>query len=263
MSIWDEDPKPRRKPRWVGLTVALLIFGGLVAIAVFGTEQFAKDTAAGLVKGPVSTALGADSSEVEVHFGEGFLLGQIVTGSVDEVHASADPVTVAGGIARLSLIAMGVPLSAPVVADSVQADLAFGADGLAGLATTLAGESATGLTLGDGVLVLSATAIVGGAPVPAELTLQPSVAEDGQLVLTVVAATINGQETAVESLAAGALGPEAAVLVAPRAICVAEFLPAGLGLTTATVTGQAFTMSLSGTQISLSSGTKGTCEVAV
>lgn len=261
---WDE-PRPRKKRKWVGMTIVLGIFVGLiVAIVVIG-EHLAKDFAGGLVEDQVASALAVeDADTVSVEFGGGPLLAQAISGSLDEVVISVEDAVLGPTTGDLRLVAAGVPLDLQGGVATMSATVSFSPPALQALAPSLTDAPITGVEVIGSDLVFTSTTDAGGVAVPVTVSLTPSAA-DGVVVFSAAALTANGETLDVAQAQAGAYGPVAALLSTPRALCLAPYLPAAFELTGAEVSQGALVVTFTGTNVSLSGGglgTKGECVVA-
>ena len=260
---WDE-PEPRKKRKWIGMTVVLAIFLGIVVATVVIGEHLAKDFAAGLVSDQISGVLGAESSDdVSVEFGGGPLLAQAVGGSLDRVIITVDDAVLGPAIGDIQLVASGVPLDLQGDVPSMSATVFFSPASVQALAPSLTDAPITAVETSGSELVFTSAADVGGVAVPVTVSLAPA-AQDGFVVFATTALTANGEPLDVAQAQAGAYGPVAALLSMPRALCLAPYLPAAFELTDAKVSDGKLVVAFSGTNIGLSDGglgTKGECPV--
>lgn len=244
---------PKKKRRWVGPVIILVVLIGLVVAAFFVAEKLARDAAGGVIARPIQNAL-SSTSKVHVDLGPGLFLVQAVGGRLDAVTISTDGLPVGEGTASLVLDTTGLPLDTGGTITSVHATLTLNAVAMQsivppGSTVSFAGEQ----------FVVSTEADLGGVLTPVELTVTPTAAE-GLVALEVTAVTVNGAEAAIEDVRNGAYGPAAAALVAPAPLCVSPYLPAALTLSSAKVVGQGLVLEFTGAAVKLGSlSTKGTC----
>jgi len=260
---WDE-PEPRKKRKWIGMTVVLAIFIGIVVATVVIGEHLAKDFAAGLVGDQVSGVLGAESSDdVKVEFGGGPLIAQAVGGSLDQVIISVDDAVLGPAIGDIRLVASGVPLDLQGDVPTMSATVFFNPASVQALAPSLTDAPISAVETSGSDLVFTSATDVGGVAVPVTISLTPS-ALNGYIVFAASALTANGAPLDVAQAQAGAYGPAAAALSTPRALCLAPYLPAAFEMTGAKVRDGQLVVSFSGKNIGLSDGglgTKGACPV--
>lgn len=252
------DPNPRKR-RWVGPVVILSVLVILIVAALFVAEKLARDAAAGVITGPIKDALGTDQ-DVDVDFGGGFLILQALGGSVDHVTVTASDVAFAGASGDIELRAEGVPLSIEGTVESLGATVAIDESSVQALLPALTGAGGT-VAFESNQLVVTTQATFFGQTAPVVIWLVPSAA-NGQLSFEPVGMTVNGDEVSIDEVRAGAYGPEAAAMLTPPSVCVAELLPASLALSGAAIDGGALVLTFSGSEVSLVGGgftTKGTC----
>ena len=244
---------PKKKRRWVGPVIVLVVLIGLVVAAFFVAEKLARDAAGGVIARPIQNAL-SSTSKVHVDLGPGLFLVQAASGSLDNVTISTDGLPVGEGTASLVLDTRGLPLDTGGTVDAVHATLSL--DATAMQSVVPAGST---VTFSGSQFVVTAQADLGGVPAPVVLTVTPTAAE-GVVSLEVTGVTVNGTEVAVEDVRNGAYGPAAAALVAPAPLCVSPYLPAALTLSGAKVVGQSLVLEFDGSAVKLGSlSTKGTC----
>lgn len=257
---WDE-PKIRPKRRWVGMTIALVVFLALVVATLVIGEKLGRDFATGLVKDQIGGALGVESDEsVTVDLGGGSLIAQAIGGGLDGVHITADGVPIGDASTDIELSATGVPLDPGGSIDTLAATVILDAEALLALGASLTDSPLTAVEFADGAIVLSTTTAAFGTEVPATVAMTPS-AVDGVVAFTVTAMTVNAEAVDVAAAQAGAYGPGAAAAATPRSLCVSGFLPAALVLEDATVAGDSLVLGLRGTNVPLSGGltSRGEC----
>ena len=258
---WTSIDAPKGLPprfRWIGLVVALLVVGGLVYFAVVEGDKIARDVARDVVKTGVVSALQlTDGSEVEVELGDGLLLAQAVTGSIDEVTITVPRVSFGAAVGTLRVEASGVPLDPRGPVDTLVATMLVDETNLVAYGPQLTGVPLTLLTMADADITIGAD--IGGVPVT--VALAPSLNETGGVLFTPGAVTAGGVATTAPELLAGPLAPLAAPMLTSPGICVADYLPADFTLTSVAVVDKQLAVSAQGTGVRLSAlGTKGTCE---
>ena len=247
---------PKKKRRWVGPVVIIVVLIGLVLAAFFVAEKLARDAAGGIIAPAVRDALGSTSS-VDVDLGPGLLLVQAAGGSLDRVTISTDGLPVGAGSAELVLVAEGLPLDMGGTADAVHATVSLDATALQSVVPV-----GSTVAFAEGSFVVTSQADLGGVPTPVDLTVVPTAAE-GVITLEVTAMSVDGTPVALEDVRNGAYGAAAAALVAPAPLCVSSYLPAALVLSSAAVEGERLVLDFEAAAVKLGSlSTKGTCPVA-
>jgi hypothetical protein len=257
---WTQIDAPKGLPprfRWIGWLIVLAVVAGLVTFALVEGDKIARDIAGGVVRSGVTTALELpEGQEVDVDLGDGLLVFQAITGSIDSVRVTIPNVAFEQAVGTLVLRVSDVPLDPRKAVGALDADMVLDSPNMLLLAGYLSAAPLSSVTLADSTMTLGADL----AGVPATLVLVPSVTDLGQVVFTPGAATAAGAPASVEELVGGPLGPVAAPLLASQPLCVAQNLPASLAVSNAKVEGDHFVVTASGTDIKLSSlGTKGTC----
>lgn len=244
---------PKKKRRWVGPVIILVVLIGLVVAAFFVAEKLARDAAGGVVAKPIRSALGS-TAPVEVDLGPGLFLLQAASGSLDRVTVSTSGLPVGEGSGDLELVATGLPLDTAGTADSITATVTLDATALQSVVPAGGTVSFT-----DGAFIVATQADFGGVPTPVELTVVPT-ATEGVIALETTAVAVNGAPVDLEDVRNGSYGPTGASLVAPAPLCVNSYLPAALTLTSARVEGDSLVLGFAGTAVKLSAlSTKGEC----
>ncbi len=243
----------KKKRRWVGPVIVLVVLIALVVAAFFVTEKLARDAAGGVISKPIRSALGS-TSPVSVDLGPGLFLLQAASGSLDRVTVSTSGLPVGEGSGDLELVAQGLPLDTAGTADSITATVTLDATALQSVVP--AGGT---VSFSDGSFIVATQADFGGVPTPVELTVVPTAA-DGVIALETTAVAVNGSPVDLEDVRNGSYGPTGAALVAPAPLCVSTYLPAALTLSSARVEGDSLVLGFAGTAVKLSAlSTKGEC----
>lgn len=214
----------RRRARWPWVIVGVLVVVGVLLVAA---ELVARAVLPGVVRSLVvdELRLPADQ-ELEVE-ASGILLPQLIAGTLDELQLSSDQVTLGGITGSAHVTATGVPIrggalgsaKGTIAIDQAQFTMLLTSSRLPITKVTLHAPDAT----------VQGELTVLGREIPVGLTVTPG-AQDGDLLLTPVSATLGGAEIDLKRLA-GMLGGLGSELAAPQRICIAEHLPSGLTLT--------------------------------
>ena len=248
----------RRPRRWLGPVVILGVLVVLVVAAYFVAERLARDAAADLVSAPIKKALGS-TQPVAVDFGAGSFLLQAASGKLDSVSVATDDVPLGPATGDVALQATGVPLDTEKSVSALSATVSIDETGVQALVpAALAGGS---LSFAGDALVVTGSTTMFGQTAPVEVTLQPAVA-GGSVTFEVVAMTVGGQDVSVDEVRAGRYGTDAATLATAPSVCVAQYLPAALGLNTAKIANGHLVIEFAGRNVALSGAsfsTKGTC----
>ena len=249
----------RTKRRWLGPVIVVAVLVLLIIIAFAIAEKLVRDGASAALSEPIKQIFGTDS-DVQVDFGQGSVIVQALSGSIDAVTVDADTVTLGPSTGRIHVVAKGVPLSVDGTVRALVAELYFDAAGVSSLVASPTGAVASAQLDGEHIVVTTESAVA-GQTVPVVATLSPSAA-DGRLGLSVEALAVNGAAVDIDAARAGAYGPDVAALVQGQSVCVAEQLPASLALDSATVVGDRLVLGFIGNNLALAGGgltTKGAC----
>ena len=210
---------PRRRRRWLAwILVPLVALVLLAAVAVVLVETVGRGIAEEYVAGEVEESLPAGvTGEVEVELRGPFLIGQYLSGRMQDVRLASDDLRV-GDVpaqARLRLEGAPVDLAQPIETAAGTVDLDDRA-----VEALLAQRGLLGdVTLGDGVLQYADTASVLGADLDYTITASPALS-GGVLTLAPESAEVTGGPVDLDAT-------RLLELVVPDGIslCVAEVLP--------------------------------------
>ena len=237
-------PKPKKKRRWIGWVVALVVLAGVIVAAWIIGDIVARQYAVDYVRDTVRQQfdLPADK-EVEVEIGPGSLLAQALFGSIDSVDVAVDELTLGPVTADVAVAMTGVPLSGDAPVKTLRVTAAVAEDELGGLAGSLSGASIDSVTLVDDTIALESEFEILNFTVPVGVRLTPIV-EDGQVGFEPQTILVNGAEISVAALNDGPFGGLADSLLASRTFCVSSSLPEALTVTDVEVARSALIVSL-------------------
>lgn len=266
---WHYVDAPRslgRVGRIIAWIVILGLLGGVVAFVLDTSDRWARDVATDAVRSAVVTALELDSArDVDIELGEGLLVFQAISGSVDEVTVTVPDFLFEGGSATLVLVVTGVPLDPSSPVESMRATVSFDAAQTNELRTRLSAVEVASATLVAGGVEVAAAIDAAGTLVPLQVRLAPVLAEGGVVVFTPDTVTLDGVAQPAAEFLAGPYGPFAAPVLTPRNLCVAELLPSALTVDGVEVTDSRLVFTARAADVSLRGGgftTKGSCEPA-
>ncbi|MDQ0613208.1 hypothetical protein QF046_000849 [Microbacterium sp. W4I4] len=213
-----------RRARWPWVLLIAVVV--LVALAV-AAELVARAVLPGIVRSIVIEQLDLPSDQQLEVQASGVLLPQLLTGTLDELQLSSDEVTIGGVTGTAHVTATGVPLrggalgaaTGTVSIDQTQFATLLAHSQMPDAAIALDAPNAT----------LRGEISLFGRGIPVGLTVTPG-AEDGDLLLTPVSATLGGDEVDLQALA-GRFGDIGERLAGPQRLCIADQLPAGITLT--------------------------------
>ena len=257
---WTSIDAPKSIPprwRWIGFLVALAVVAGLVAFALIEGDKIVRDIAEDVVRSGVTSALQLPADqEVDVELGEGLLVFQAVTGSIDSVDVRIPNASFGPATGTLLLTVEGVSLDPRAPVETLTARVELDSDNLSKYAANLSSAALNSVTIGGDVVDIGAVL----ADQQVNVALVPSVA-NGTVAFTPVAISAAGAATTVEAVMAGPLASLAGPMLTSGGVCAAEQLPASVAVTGAAVVGEKLVITASGDDVRLSSlGTRGTCE---
>ena len=257
---WTSIDAPKSIPprwRWIGFVIALAVVGGLVAFALIEGDKIVRDVASDVVRSGVASALDLpEGQEMDVDLGEGFLVFQAVTGSIDAVEVSIPNVAFGAATGTLELTVEGVALDPSAPVDVLTANVELDSANLGLYAGNLSSVPLNAVVVGEGVVAIGAD--LGGQAVT--IGLLPSVA-NGAVAFTPSTILAAGAPLTVEEVLAGPLGPAATPMLQSTPVCIAQYLPKALVVTGAAVVGDQLVITASGEGVRLTAlGAKGTCE---
>jgi len=213
-----------RRTRWPRVLLIAVVVLAALAVAC---ELVARAVLPGIVRSVVVEQLDLPSDQQLEVQASGVLLPQLITGTLDELQLSSDEVTIGGVTGAAHVTATGVPLHGGALGSAA---------GTVSIDQTQFAALLAHSQMPDAEIVLDApnATLQGeislfGRGIPVGLTVTPG-AEDGDLLLTPVSATLGGNELDLQALAErfGDIGER---LAGPQRLCIADQLPAGITLT--------------------------------
>lgn len=256
-----EEP-PRKKRRWLGWVIALVVVAILLAIAWVVGDNVARSWATGYIRDKVSEVLSLEpGTPVDVELGEGSLLAQAITGRIDSVHVAVDGVTFGDLTGDVVLSAEGVPLDTTAAVQGIDVTMRVSEENVQKLAGYLSESELLSIKLINQQIQVGASFQVFGLPVPVSVGLAPSAA-DGEIVFDPRTIKLGPSEISVDDLRSGPLSGVASPLLASRAVCVAGYLPRDLTVVGVTIVGKELVVRVNGDGVPLEGpgmSTMGTC----
>jgi hypothetical protein len=249
---------PRRRTTAGGRALIVVV---MILVVLAGLLVLVETVGRGIAERNVATSIEQGLPEgvegdVDVRIHGVSALWQAMTGSMDEIVATAPALDVYGVPVDVAVTAHGVPLAeggtverAEVVAsiDEAAVDAIAEAQGVPG-----------GLELGDGTVAYSDELEVLGIPIGFTITAEPEAAGD-RVLLTPLGADLQAGGSSIDAsgLVDRILGGD------PLPICVADRLPEGVELAGIDVTADGATVRLEATGLPLAEetlATPGSCE---
>ena len=251
----------KRRGRWVGPFIVLLVVIGLLAAAFFVVDNVARGYAANRVEAKVRSSLELPSSTpVDVTFAGPSVLLQLVGGTFEQVDIAIGGLSVGDLSGDATLTARGIPVDQNKAIDSVRVEFSADQSQLQKLVGDIQGMPVSSLAVKSGAIQVATTVNMLGVQLPVGIAFAPT-AVDGQLVLTPKSVELNGKSLTPAELTSS-LGPVGSALGAPRNICVASRLPKDFTLDSVAVSGDDLTLAVSAKSVVLGSqllSTKGVC----
>ena len=266
----DRERRRRRRPRRIA-AVAVLVSALVVGGAGAGGELYTRSR----VEAAVHQALPGLSADAEVGT-DGLLLPQVLGGGLDSLTLTASRLDLSAGVSGrgssgvsrpggsepdgLTLLDVDadvrtVGLSTPFPAGRVDVAASLGWDRLTDMVAASA-SGAPALTVQAGALgsgddpgtVTASTTVLG---VDARVTIVPSIADDGGLLLTVTSITVRGADVDLGSTFMGRPVLSYLGLESTEISVDADSLPRGLSLSRVAVTDGGLRVTLSGSDVEL------------
>jgi hypothetical protein len=229
----------------VVIASAALLVGGVVV-----ADVVARQLVGNYVSEKVHEALSLDPAEpVEVTIGGTSMLAQLISGRIERVDVSVDSVTIGDLTGSVTVQADGIPTDTSKTVDAVAIELHVSEADVQKATKALSGATVDSVIFVGGELQLSSTLSFFGLSVDIGLTVDPTV-RDGVIDFTPTGVSLNGATTSTESLAQ-TFGPLAAPLTASRSVCVAQWLPKDLSLTSVTIVGKELVVAIDGSAVRL------------
>ncbi|MDQ1083383.1 MULTISPECIES: DUF2993 domain-containing protein [Microbacterium] len=226
-------PRRRRTGRWIALIVVAVV---LLVGAIVAAEFIARSVVTSTVRSLVVQNVGLpDGQDVEVDVA-GLVLPQLVGGRLDEVAVSSDDVALGPITGDVRVDLRGVPVSAGSAADGGVASVRLDQDQLRTLLGQLPDLPAGTVAVAAPDVTFETSLSLLGIAIPVGVAVTPG-ASEGDLTLTPTSFEIAGNRLDADTLR-GQFGGVADGLLQTSSLCIADRLPAGLTLTSATVQGQ-------------------------
>lgn len=230
---WDHAEAPRRRVwPWI---VAFGIVLVLAVVAWFAADAIARQIVTGVVRDQVRSQLALPASQpIDVEIA-GFVIPQLIGGTLDELTVASEDVEVGQFVGDVSVTAQGVPITGGALGGAT-ATVTLDEGQLRGLFSTIEGFPAETLGIDAPEVTMSMQLQLFGVGVPVGVALAPS-AVDGDIVLTPASLQVAGAEVGADDLRSQ-FGQVADLVLRDWTVCVAQHLPAGVTLTDVAVDGE-------------------------
>ncbi|MFG6474909.1 DUF2993 domain-containing protein [Microbacterium sp. P06] len=227
--------QPRRRRRVWPWIVTLVIVLVLLGSAAFGAEWLARGAVTGGIRTLIVSQLGlpADQAvDVEV---TGIVIPQLISGTLDDVTVASDDVSFGqlSGDVRVNITDM--PIRADAAAGPGSATVSLDETQLRALLSTVDGFPADAAGIAAPDVALSTELGAFGISIPVGVALRPA-ASEGDLTLTPESFTVGGAQVGADGLRSQ-FGVIADTVLRTWDICIAQYLPAALSLTSVAVEG--------------------------
>jgi hypothetical protein len=226
---------PRRKRRAWPWLVTLLI----VVLLLVGAAVLAEWLARGAVQNGIRTLIvsqldlpAGQPIDVEV---DGIVIPQLISGALDDVTVSSPDVALGDLSGDITVNITDMPIRADAAAGPGTATVRLDETQLRALLSTVDGFPADAAGIAAPDVTFSTELSVFGVGIPVGVALLPGVAE-GDLTLTPQSGTVAGAEITADGLRSQ-FGSLADPVLRTWDICIAQYLPAALTLTSAAAEG--------------------------
>ncbi|MFF1877743.1 DUF2993 domain-containing protein [Leifsonia sp. NPDC058230] len=252
----DAVARPRPKRRWLRILLWIVIPVVALIALFFIADGIVRAYAQDRVASEIEKGLPDNvSGDVSVHIGGVSVIQQYLSGSFDRVELDAPELTVQDVPISASIVATGVPADFTKPVEAIDGTLGVSQDSLNKLISI---PGVTGdLTLDSGVVEYDGTADILGLPIGYQLSVRPVAAGDTVLLQPVDAQVTAGSGAIDLSTLVKALTDRG-----PIPVCVAQYLPEGVGVNEITVTPGHATVKLDAADFVLNEATlrsKGSC----
>ncbi|HKP07159.1 MAG TPA: DUF2993 domain-containing protein [Microbacterium sp.] len=227
-----EPERSRRVWPWI---VAFAIVAALAVAAWFAAEAIARQIVTGVVREQVRTQLSLPADQpIDVEI-PGAVIPQLISGTLDELTIASDDVTFEGVTGDVTVTAHDVAVRGTGEMSGATATVSLDEAQLRTLLSTVDGFPADTVGLAAPNVTMSLDLQLFGVAVPVGVALAPSAA-DGSIVLTPAALRLGESEVTADALRSQ-FGGVADVVLRDWDVCIAQYLPSGVTLTSVDVTG--------------------------
>ena len=256
-------PPQKKRRRWIGVLIALVVLVILLVVGFFVADAYAKTYAEGYVRERIVEVLKLDpAAKVDVDLGTGSVLLQAASGALDSVKVHVDTITFGDISGEAQITATKVPLDSSKPVDKLDIQVTISEDNVKKLSGFLSGIDLESIELKDQLIRISTEFKVFFLTLPVSVDLNPT-AKDGGINFDPVTILLGEDQVSVADLRANPLVSSlAGDLLASRDFCVAGFLPQALTLDKVQVVGKSLVVGIDGDGTALSDpalSTLGTC----
>lgn len=222
----------RRRPRrraaraWIAIVVFLIVVVALLVVADVVTRNIAEQRAREQIQAGLPAGV---EGAVDVSIGGFSMIAQLLSGTMDRVELSAPELLVEGSPLDVDVVAEGVPIDLASPVAKIDATIEIGQDAVNRLVTVPGVDG--GLTFGEGTIGYDGTTDLLGVTVDYSVAAKPTAAGDSVLLEPVdVTVGAGGAAIDVSDVITRLVGDD------PLDICVAQYLPGGVDVSSITIT---------------------------
>ena len=229
-------PAPARKRRrawpWV---IVIVIVAGLAVAAWFAGEWIAQGIVTKTIRDQVVTQLSLPADQDVDVVVEGAVLPQLIRGSLDDVTVSSEDVELQAFVGDVTVHAQDIAIRGEAAARTASATVVLDLEQLRTLLSTIQDFPTESLGLAEPDVTMSTELSLFGAAVPIGIALTPT-AVDGDIVLAPASLQLAGSEITAEQLS-DRFGRLTDAVLRDYTVCIAQYIPAGVELSSIAVTG--------------------------
>ncbi len=229
-------PAPTRKRRrawpWV---IVIVVVAGLAVAAWFAGEWIAQGIVTKTIRDQVVTQLSLPADQDVDVVVEGAVLPQLIRGSLDDVTVSSEDVALEAFVGDVTVHAQDIAIRGEAAARAATATVVLDLEQLRTLLSTIQDFPTDSLGLAEPDVTMSTELSLFGATVPIGIALTPTAVE-GDIVLTPASLQLAGSEFTAEELS-DRFGRLTDAVLRDYTICIAQYIPAGVLLSSIAVTG--------------------------
>ena len=228
-------PEPRRRHSAWPWIISIVIVIGLAVAAWFVAEWVARGIVERTIREQVVTNLALPADQPIDVTVAGAVIPQLIAGELDDVTVSSEDVAIGSLTGDITVTAQGIAIRGDAAADAATASVRLDADQLQTILAGVDGFPVDTVTLDEPDLVMSTELRFLGIGIPVTVALTPS-ASEGDIVLTPSRLEVANAEVTADGLR-GQFGVLADAVLRDWTVCIAEYIPVGLTLTSVAVDG--------------------------
>jgi hypothetical protein len=229
-------PAPTRKRRrawpWI---IVIIVVAGLAVAAWFAGEWIAQGIVTKTIRDQVVTQLSLPADQDVDVVVEGAVLPQLIRGSLDDVTVSSEDVALQSFVGDVTVHAQDIAIRGEAAARAATATVVLDLEQLRTLLSTIQDFPTDSLGLAEPDVTMSTELSLFGATLPIGIALTPT-AVDGDIVLTPASLQLAGGEITAEELS-DRFGRVTDAVLRDYTVCIAQYIPAGVELSSIAVTG--------------------------